>query len=231
MPSFVVILTAPKYAGNVGAVARSMMNFGLHNLIVVSPACDIHSDECRKMAVHAQQIIDRAIVMDTFEEAAQQVDILAGTSAVVSHSDRKHMRRSLAVRDFAQQVYDLQGTVGLALGREDYGLLNSEIERCDILVNIPTADAYPSLNLAHAATVVFYELWRQQRTPTRPRRADRLEKELLYQSFDQLLESINYPEHKKEKTKIMFRRIMGRAMPSKWEYHTLMGVLKRARSK
>jgi len=24
---------------------------------------------------------------------------------------------------------------------------------------------------------------------------------------------------------IMLRRILGRAMPSKWEYHTLMGIL------
>ncbi|MGC9555045.1 MAG: TrmH family RNA methyltransferase, partial [Thermoplasmatota archaeon] len=150
---------------------------------------------------------------------------------VVSRSDRKHVRRSLAARDFARQVYDLEGTVGLAFGREDYGLLNPEIERCDILVNIPTADAYPSLNLAHAATVVFYELWSQHHIPVSPRRADRLEKEMLYRSFDQLLEDIRYPEHKKEKTRVMFRRIMGRAMPSKWEYHTLMGVLKRTRSK
>ncbi len=29
----------------------------------------------------------------------------------------------------------------------------------------------------------------------------------------------------------MFKRIMGRAMPSKWEYHTLMGVLGKATEK
>jgi tRNA C32,U32 (ribose-2'-O)-methylase TrmJ len=34
-----------------------------------------------------------------------------------------------------------------------------------------------------------------------------------------------------ENTEIMFKRIMGRAMPSKWEYHTLMGVFSKSLEK
>ena len=30
--------------------------------------------------------------------------------------------------------------------------------------------------------------------------------------------------HKKEKTKVMFRRMINRSVPSTWEFHTLMGV-------
>jgi len=29
----------------------------------------------------------------------------------------------------------------------------------------------------------------------------------------------------------MFKRLMGRAMPSKWEFHTFMGVLSRSTQK
>ena len=58
--------------------------------------------------------------------------------------------------------------------------------------------------------------------------ADGREKEKMYEFFDRLLKAIKYPEHKMENTRIMFRRIMGRAMLSKWEYHTLMGVFKKA---
>ncbi len=29
----------------------------------------------------------------------------------------------------------------------------------------------------------------------------------------------------------MFKRMMGRAMPSKWEYHTFMGVLSKSLNK
>ena len=42
--------------------------------------------------------------------------------------------------------------------------------------------------------------------------------------FKELLDAINYPEHKKKKTTVMFQRILGRAVLSKWEFHTLMGV-------
>jgi TrmH family RNA methyltransferase len=225
------ILVEPKYAGNIGAVARSLMNFGLQDLILVNPACDIEAEECRKMAVHAQQIIDNATILRTFEEAVQKVDYLAGTSATVSQRNNKHLRGALSVHRFAKNIYTLEGVIGLAFGREDYGLLNQEIRQCDVLVNIPTADIYPSLNLSHAASIVLYELWMQRREVAEPRYADRLEKENLYRNFELLLDSICYPVHKKEKTKIMFQRIIGRAMLSKWEYHTLMGVLKGARTK
>jgi tRNA C32,U32 (ribose-2'-O)-methylase TrmJ len=40
-----------------------------------------------------------------------------------------------------------------------------------------------------------------------------------------LLDAIDYPPHKKEKTKVMFRRLIGRAVPTTWEFHTLMGVI------
>jgi len=228
MPSFKVLLAAPKYAGNVGAVARSMMNFGFHDLIIVDPTCNVEGNECRNLAVHAQQIIDDAVIVNRFEEAAEQVDFLAGTSAIITLSDKRHLRQALSVKSFARQVFDLKGVVGLAFGREDYGLLNEEIEQCDMLLTIPTHESYPSLNLSHATTVVFYELFSQHHDVKKQRQADRREKEMLYQSFDSLLERIDYPAHKKKKTAIMFKRIIGRAMLSKWEYHTLMGVLKRA---
>jgi tRNA C32,U32 (ribose-2'-O)-methylase TrmJ len=51
-----------------------------------------------------------------------------------------------------------------------------------------------------------------------------VEKDKMLEFFAILLDEINFPDHKKKNTKIMFRRIMGRAMPSKWEFHRLMGV-------
>ncbi|MCK4267082.1 MAG: RNA methyltransferase, partial [Thermoplasmata archaeon] len=54
------------------------------------------------------------------------------------------------------------------------------------------------------------------------------EKESLNQLFSELLEEIDYPEHKKAKTKVMFRRIIARADLSHWEFHTLAGVVNRS---
>jgi len=38
----------------------------------------------------------------------------------------------------------------------------------------------------------------------------------------------DYPPHKRTRTQVMFRRLVGRAMPTKWEFHALIGVYTRA---
>ncbi len=229
MPSFAVILVEPKYPGNVGTAARAMLNFGIRELFVVAPSFSPGCEECRTMAVHAQSVLDDARVVDTFAEAVEQVAYLAGTSAIETTSEKRHLRRALPLPLFADRVASLEGRVGIAFGREDYGLLNEEIRRCDALIHIPTADTYPSMNLSHAVAVTLCALTVDGDAALATRRADRKEKELLYEQFDRLLEATDYPEHKREKTSVLFRRVIGRAMLSKWEYHTLMGVLKRAR--
>jgi len=228
MPEFKVILVEPKYPGNVGSVARIMANFGFSDLIIISSTLPIDSDECRKMAVHAQNILDNAVILDTFRDALSHVDYMVGTSSIESKNDKRHLRNAIALGDFSSEVYEMDGMVGIAFGREDYGLLNEELMDCDVMLRIPTSDAYPSMNLSHAVGVVLYELFSSRRISRQPRLADGVEKEKLYEYFDKLLDSINYPKYKKENTKIMFRRIMGRAMLSKWEYHTLMGVIKKS---
>jgi tRNA C32,U32 (ribose-2'-O)-methylase TrmJ len=51
------------------------------------------------------------------------------------------------------------------------------------------------------------------------------ERELLYKFFSELLEAIDYPDFRRANTEIMFRRMMGRSVPTKWEFYTIMGVL------
>ena len=77
--------------------------------------------------------------------------------------------------------------------------------------------------------IILYSLYlKREFAPREKRHIGKIEKEKLFEFFSILLDEINYPNHKKDKTQVMFQRIMGRAMPSKWEYHTLMGVLNKA---
>lgn len=227
---FYVVLVEPKYSGNIGAVARAMMNFDVEKLYVVNP-CEI-DNVCYARAMHATKILDNAKIFSCFEDAVKNLDYLVATSSVESKTDKRHLRNPLLLEDFAEKIIDVQGKIGLVFGREDYGLFNEEIAACDIMLKIPTSESYPSLNLAHAVTVVLYSIYlRKAFIPKRRRPLGSLEKQKLYEFFGQLLDDIDYPPHKKEHTKIMFKRIMGRAMPSKWEYHTLMGVFSRTLGK
>ena len=228
MPVFKVVLVEPKYGGNIGAVARVMKNFGVTDLVTVSPQVMVSDEECRQRAVHAQEILDQARVVDSFHKGITGSDFVVGTSSISSSSDRRHLRKALSLRDFGQRVYDIEGTVSLVFGREDYGLFNREIEECDVLVKIPVTEEYPSLNLSHAVGVVLYDLFQMRRVAQKVRRVGKVEKDVLYHYVSLLLDSIQYPEHKREKTVVMLKRILGRAMVSQYEYHTLMGVIRGA---
>ena len=204
-----------------------MMNFDFDKLFLVNP-CKL-DDECYTRAVHADSILDNAKTFSSFNDAIKDLDYLIATSSIESLNDKRHLRNSVVINELVDKLREIDGKVGLVFGREDYGLYNEEIASCDVMLRIPTSESYQSLNLSHAVALVLYVLYEKNLfTSKEKRQIGKIEKEKLYQFFSNLLEEIKYPQHKKEKTEIMFKRIMGRAMPSKWEYHTLMGVFSRA---
>ena len=52
-----IVLVNPEHDGNIGAVARSMLNFGIKDLRVVGRSGE-WSDETRKRAKNAQEVLD-----------------------------------------------------------------------------------------------------------------------------------------------------------------------------
>lgn len=226
MPEFSVILLEPKFAGNIGFIARSMANFGVNKLILVNP-CEL-GDDAFRFAKHARPIVEEASIVKDFTEAICLVDLVAGTSGILSDNQRKFNRHPVTPKEFAEHASTLDGNIGLVFGREDDGLHNHEIARCDILVNIPTSSEYPIMNVSHAATVLLYEIGTLGESSSSKQMAKANEKETLYKLFAEMLEETNYPKHKRPKTKVMFRRIITRARLSKWEFHTLAGTISRA---
>lgn len=227
---FYIVLVEPKNSGNIGAVARAMMNFDATHLYLVNP-CEL-DNACYARAMHATKILDNAQTFSCFEDAIENLDYLVATSSIESKTDKRHLRNPVLLEDFSEKIFDAKGKVGLVFGREDYGLFNEEIAACDIMLKIPTSESYPSLNLSHAVTIVLYSIYLKKACiPERRRAIGSVEKKKLFEFFAQLLDDIDYQPHKKEHTKIMFKRIMGRAIPSKWEYHTLMGVFSKTLGK
>ncbi len=234
IPHIRVVLINPLIEGNIGAVARAMKNFDLHDLRLVDPP-DI-GEEARCRAKHANDILESAKIQ-SFDEAVAGAALVAGTTGITTSNRRHPLRIAVGAEEFAGRIPDQQGDIALLFGRENDGLHNDEIARCDLLVTIPTDNEYPILNLSHAASVVFYEIFKHRRGGTGGRSlrqrfpaADREYpgRELLFQNFERLLHAIGWPEHRRPNTNIMFRRIMGRAMPKPEEYHTMIGVIDRA---
>ncbi len=64
-----VILMSPFLDANVGSVSRTMLNFGLHDLRIVNPRCDILSEAARTLAVGSVELLENAKIFNTLQES------------------------------------------------------------------------------------------------------------------------------------------------------------------
>ena len=225
-PEFVVILVGPRFSGNIGLIARLMKNFGLTDYRLVD-APEL-KPQAWKRAMHGQDILAAARFFKTLDEALGDIDYIVGTSGIPSKHDKKHLRNFVKPGELAKGIRRISGRVALLFGRENYGLSIEELRKCDLLVHIPASPVYPILNISHAVAIVLYELYLPRAKVHIPKKASGFEKEVVNKKFSELLEAIDYAPHKRANTEIMFRRILGRAVLSEWEFFTLMGVITKA---
>jgi TrmH family RNA methyltransferase len=226
LESIYIVLVEPEYSGNVGFVARVMMNFGFKHLILINPKIDVN--EASIYAVHAKPILDDAIVLDDLTKLKDFTDFNIGTTSKRGH-DYNLLRMAITPRMLADAISDVRGKIGLIFGRESIGLKNEELKLCDVIVTIPTSHLYPSLNLSHAVAIILYELFlsKSSSKPAKYRESSQIEKEKLLEYFKNILDAINYPSHKRERAFIVFKHIIGRSFISGREAFTLMGVFRR----
>lgn len=224
-----VVLVEPLYDGNMGSVARAMKNFGFDRLVMVRPGPI--GDFGLAMAVHAKDVLQGARITSTLEEAIDGASLVVGTtgkrSGEAPHHLRLHLRAPcLTPAQLAAKIEGRDGEVALLLGREDWGLRGEELMLCDALVSIPTSDQYPVMNQSHAAAVIFYEL--SGLCGGCQDLASRETSDLVTRYFERLLYATTYPQHKIPYMVLMVKRILGRAVLTEREAHSLLGVMKKA---
>ncbi|WP_440952541.1 RNA methyltransferase [Methanococcoides sp. FTZ1] len=219
-----IVLVEPLYQGNVGSVARAMKNFGFSDLVLVKP-CKLEN-EARALASHAKDLLENAKIVTCIEEAIEGADVVVATTGITGMKTDEHIRMPpYTPRELKEKFKGTSGTVAVLFGREDNGFTNEELRMSDMIVSIPTSDIYPIMNLSHATTIILYEL--SQVETGEQELADGFDLRLLYEHIGELLDDIQYPEHKKEKTHLMFKRIFGRAQLMPREVQTLRGFFGR----
>ncbi|MHC1570528.1 MAG: RNA methyltransferase [Methermicoccaceae archaeon] len=222
MPSIRVVLVEPMGEGNIGACARLVKNFGAEKLVLVNPPP--LGDEARMLAVHAQDVLDDAVVCSSLKEAIEGCSFVIGTTGVLARGEDDHYRFPM------YDVHELGSladgkSVAVVFGRESCGLTNDELVLCDVVATIPTSPAYPSLNLSHAVAIVLYELSGLECSMHDHSSVEH--REGLVSHLDALLVEIDYPAHKRKKTIRMARRLLGRAHPTVREVFTLRGIIRK----
>ncbi len=157
LDNITIILVRPQYAGNIGSVCRAMKNMGFSQLALVAPEQDHLSEEGRKMAVSAKDVLKGARVFPSLKEALADFRWVAGTSA------RQGRNRGpfISPREIAPEIiaHARKVPVAILFGSEDRGLTNRELDPCQALITIPTHPQLSSLNLAQAVMIIGYELY------------------------------------------------------------------------
>lgn len=223
-----IVLVEPQEEGNIGAVARAMANFDLEKLIIINPKCNHLSEDARRRSVHATKILEKAKVEKSFK-FLKKFDYVVGTTSQMG-TDYNITRSPLLPNEFAKKI-PKKSNVALVLGRESHGLYNKELELCDFVVTIPSSKKYHSLNLSHAAIILFYELYKvhgENKITSHIPSATKKEKEVIIENFNKLLDAIEFSTKEKKQTqKIVWKKLFSKAMLTKREAFAVIGLLKK----
>ena len=150
-----VVLVGTTHPGNIGATARAMKNMGILDLALVEPK-EFPSDVATFRSKAAKDILEKASVHTSLEEAISECELVVGTSA----RGRTVPWPVLNPREAAEEMHksSLNAKVAIVFGREDRGLTNEELGLCNFHVHIPSDPEYSSLNLSQAVQILAYEI-------------------------------------------------------------------------
>lgn len=153
-----VVFVEPLYPINVGYVARICGNFGVEELYLVKPRCDIGSMDAIKYSKHSRRILEGAKVCESLGDAVSGTFSI-GTSGIWHKSHGSFY--DVYTPDKLSGMIRKNGhkKVSLVIGREDEGLSKEELRTCDAMSFIPSSDGYPVLNVSHALAILLYELY------------------------------------------------------------------------
>lgn len=223
-----VVLVEPQGALNIGSACRAMLNFGCSRLCLVNPQVDHLSREARLMAVKAASVLENASVFESLEDALADSVLSFGTTRRFG----RYREDLLHPDEAAQRLLPVaqKDSVALVFGREDRGLLTSELDLCQHFITIPTDENLPSMNLAQAVSLCLYEVSKAKQQLTSQSSdsnnlASNAALESMYQHMRESLLNIGYldpqnPDHILR----TFRRILSRSGLNDRDVRILRGL-------
>ncbi len=202
-----------------------MVNAGLDSLIVAGG--DDFDNDAYIRAVYGKHLLEKCRRVDSLADVESEFDILAATSSSTSLNERKFRRVPVSPEEFWREIIPSGRKVALVFGREDDGLRNYEVEKCNYFINIPSNPKYPAYNLSHAVGIILYEMTKQLSAHDGQNEvmATDYSLSLLEQEVEKILELSEYSDYRSKNTMVMLRRLIGRSNLTDTEYHRIRGVL------
>ncbi len=155
MPRLRIVLVEPREAGNVGAVARAMKNFGFAELWIVGEHPEL-LPVAGWWASGADDLLAEAHFAATLGEAIADAHVTVATTSMRGRTTPVTFSPKTLAAKFASLAPEQ--LLALVFGREDSGLTREELILCQHTAAIPANDRFPTMNLAQSACVFCYEL-------------------------------------------------------------------------
>ncbi len=205
-----------------------MKNMGLTRLVLVSPPPGLDDPDVRALAYGAWDVLDGATHAADLQAAVEDAVLVAGTTGKPSAGAWDPRRLAVDLPSRAAS-----GRMVVVFGPESTGLRKDELDRCHVLVHIPTHPAQPSLNLAQAVLIVSYELWMAGLAPEAdpgPPPISAGELEAVLGDLREALVSVGYLNPQNPDAILTeLRRLLARARPTAREATLLRGLARQVR--
>ncbi len=220
-----IIVVSPKYQMNLGYIARISKNFGVDELSIVKPRAKVTGGKAIMFSKHASKLLTGAHIYNTLTDAANECDVLIGTTGIWRTMPRI---KAYLIDDVVEKLkkYGKSTVVGIVLGRDDTGLTRDELEECDMVLHIPTDKEYHVLNISHALAIVLYSLKRNEFVYKKSEieKPNPREIKLLFEVFGNNIKDKKIRDRKMVRR--IFERVIRNAQLSKEELHALITALK-----
>lgn len=229
----VVVLWEPQDPINVGAAARACMLTDIGELRVVNPGFD----DFERVHISAPNgdayIADHLRVVDSWEAATEGVQKAIAFTARGRHERQGRGRLEPVVDDLAAAPVPF----ALVFGREDHGLPNAIVDRCDLYVCLESSARYRSFNLAQAVMIAVHRVFVasdaavEMKEPGREfPRPSHAEVERMMGTAEEALDAIDFFKgDQRENVLRTIRRVVVRAEVDTQELATLWAIFAKTR--
>ncbi len=231
-PQPAIVLVRPQMGENIGAAARVMANFGLHDLRLVAPRDGWPNPKAQTMSAGAIKDTGPVRVYPNVGKAIADCSLGFAVTA--------------RLRDMEKDVYGpVEGCaelkahtqngsqVALLFGAESSGLNNEDVSLCDGIISYPVDKFFSSLNLAQAVAVIAYEwqvsLDREQNQQTLPSKIASKKAQIgLFEHLEEALENARffYPPEKNPVMRQNIRNALIKARLTEQEVRTFRGIVR-----
>ena len=228
-----IVLVNTQLPENLGATARSMLNFQFERLRVINPKFSLDNEKIIPVCAGADKVIKKIKVFEKFSDSIKDFNYVIATSNRV----RSQKKNEISFRKL-KEIISKNFKVAIVFGPEKSGLDNEDLSLCDYTIKINSNQKFSSLNLSHAVAIVCYNLFTlllKKSDSNKEKYIENVAKknELLsfYKILEETLDTSNF-FNVKERKKITFQKIKNifcKYKMSSEEVRTLISIFKKIR--